>query len=172
MKSLLPFLLVFTILTAGCGQKDGNAPDAGTVKTAGDDLFPWPTDEVAKIATLFGESTETSTGMRGQPITPGEGDSHPRKGEIVIAHYRGTLLDGTVFDESYKRGEPIRFPIGRGRVIKGWDEAILGMTKGEKRLLVIPYWLAYGEAGRLPTIPERATLVFEVELMGWDGAPQ
>jgi FKBP-type peptidyl-prolyl cis-trans isomerase len=70
-----------------------------------------------------------------------------------------------MFDSSYKRGEPIAFRVGTGQVIKGWDQALLQMRKGEKRTLIIPCWLAYGEKGRPPTIPAKATLIFDVELV-------
>jgi peptidylprolyl isomerase len=71
-----------------------------------------------------------------------------------------------MFDSSFKRPDPFTFPVGKGRVIKGWDEAFLGMKVGEKRQLVIPYPLAYGERGKPPRIPAKATLIFEVELLG------
>lgn len=85
----------------------------------------------------------------------------------MIVHYEGRLLDGTVFDSSYKRGSPFTFRLGLGSVIAGWDEAFLSMTKGEKRTLIVPHWLAYGEKGRPPKIPPNATLIFEVELIDW-----
>ncbi len=96
---------------------------------------------------------------------PGSGHEVPREGQEVITHYDGRLLDGTPFDSSYERGTPITFRVGTGAVIKGWDQAFLGMHRGEKRTLIIPYWLAYGVKGRPPTIPPQATLVFEVELI-------
>jgi FKBP-type peptidyl-prolyl cis-trans isomerase len=96
---------------------------------------------------------------------PGEGSAIPRIGQEVIAHYDGRLLDGTPFDSSYDRGVPFTFRVGAGSVIKGWDEAFLTMHKGEKRTLIVPYWLAYGTTGRAPKIPPSATLVFEVELI-------
>lgn len=168
MKRTTLFVLALAILGAGCGKKDdGSSAEAG-IKVAGDDLFPWPKGDLERAAELFGNTTVTASGLRWQTLTPGGGEDHPKPGDMVSAHYRGTLLDGTVFDESYKRGEPIRFPVGVGRVIKGWDEAIVDMRKGEKRRLIIPYWLAYGEAGRGPTIPPKGTLVFEVELVGWE----
>ena len=74
------------------------------------------------------------------------------------------LLDGTKFDSSVDRGAPIDFPVGQGRVIKGWDEALLSMKKGEKRVLIIPANLGYGPSGRGP-IPPNATMVFDVELI-------
>ena len=89
----------------------------------------------------------------------------PKRGETVTVHYTGWLLDGTKFDSSVDRDEPFAFVLGTGQVIQGWDEAILAMKKGEKRTLIIPYWLAYGTQGRPPTIPPKATLVFEVELL-------
>jgi FKBP-type peptidyl-prolyl cis-trans isomerase len=89
----------------------------------------------------------------------------PTRGATVTAHYDGKLLDGTPFDSSYTRGVPITFQVGVGQVIKGWDEAFLTMKKGEKRTLIIPYWLGYGLTGKSPNIPPRATLVFEVELV-------
>jgi len=95
----------------------------------------------------------------------GTGTATPQRGMQVTAHYDGRLLDGTPFDSSYKRGEPITFRVGTGEVIKGWDEAFLGMKKGEKRTLIIPYWLGYGVTGRGQTIPPRATLLFDVELL-------
>ncbi|PKO19694.1 peptidylprolyl isomerase [candidate division BRC1 bacterium HGW-BRC1-1] len=86
-------------------------------------------------------------------------------GSMVKVHYKGTLKDGTVFDSSYKRGEPIELKLGSGMVIKGWDEGIVGMKVGGKRTLTIPYSQAYGEAGRPPVIPQKADLIFETELV-------
>ena len=87
------------------------------------------------------------------------------KGMMVSVHYQGRLEDGTVFDDSHKRGEPISFVLGNGMVIQGWEQGIEGMTVGEKRTLTIPPELGYGEAGAGDVIPPNATLVFDVELM-------
>jgi FKBP-type peptidyl-prolyl cis-trans isomerase len=88
-----------------------------------------------------------------------------KSGQQVVVNYRGMLTDGTVFDESYKRGEPFDFVLGQGSVIKGWDLGVAGMKEGGKRRLIIPSDLAYGDPGRPPTIPPKAALVFDVELL-------
>lgn len=86
-------------------------------------------------------------------------------GMQVAVHYQGRLEDGTVFDDSHKRGEPISFTLGKGQVIKGWDQGIEGMEIGEKRTLTIPPELGYGEQGAGDVIPPNATLIFDVELV-------
>lgn len=87
-----------------------------------------------------------------------------QKGDSLHMHYKGTLKDGgNEFDNSYTRGQPLIFTLGVGQVIKGWDQGLLGICAGEKRKLIIPSHLAYGESGSPPTIPPGATLVFEVE---------
>jgi FKBP-type peptidyl-prolyl cis-trans isomerase len=89
-----------------------------------------------------------------------------RAGDAVSVQYTGTLLDGTKFDSSYDHGgEPFKFTLGQGQVIKGWDEGVVGMKVGGKRRLRIPSDLAYGERGSPPTIPPGAALVFDVELV-------
>ncbi len=92
--------------------------------------------------------------------------ANPKIGQTVSVQYTGTLLDGTKFDSSYDHGgQPIDFPIGVGRVIKGWDEGVPSMKVGGKRRLVIPSDLAYGASPPTPTIPPNATLVFDIELV-------
>ena len=87
-----------------------------------------------------------------------------KSGDTVSVDYRGFLQDGTVFDESYKRGQQFSFTVGGGQVIKGWDEGLLGMKVGEKRRLTIPGNMAYGANGIPGAIPPNATLVFDIEL--------
>ena len=111
----------------------------------------------------YPNAQRSKTGLMHVLRAPGAGPT-PHVGDEVIAHYDGRLLDGTPFDSSYKRGSPFTFRLGTGSVIKAWDEAFLTMKKGEKRTLIVPYWLGYGVDGRAP-IPPRATLVFEVELI-------
>ena len=90
-----------------------------------------------------------------------------RTGDAVSVQYTGTLLDGTKFDSSYDHGgDPFKFTLGQGQVIKGWDEGVVGMKVGGKRRLRIPSDLAYGARGSPPTIPPGAALVFDVELVG------
>lgn len=105
-----------------------------------------------------------ASGLRFTVDRPGSGQ-RPRRGQTVRAHYEGRLLTGEVFDSSYRRGEPLEFPVGVGQVIAGWDEALLDMRPGEKRTLIIPPHLAYGAEGAPPVIPPHAWLVFEVELL-------
>ena len=107
---------------------------------------------------------ETPSGLRYQILQEGNG-KQATKGATVSVHYKGQLLDGTVFDSSYKRKQPIDFAIGVGQVIAGWDEGIQLLKVGDKARLVIPSNLAYGEAGAGGVIPPNATLIFDVELM-------
>lgn len=87
------------------------------------------------------------------------------KGDVLLVHYEGKLQDGTVFDSSYERGTPFQFQLGAGDVIPGWDQGVLGMRVREKKELVIPPELAYGEQGVPGVIPPNATLTFQVELL-------
>jgi peptidyl-prolyl cis-trans isomerase A (cyclophilin A) len=107
---------------------------------------------------------ETASGLRYQILQKGDGKK-ATKGAGVSVHYKGQLLDGTVFDSSYKRKEPIDFNVGVGQVIAGWDEGILLLQVGDKARFVIPSELAYGSAGAGGVIPPDATLIFDVELM-------
>jgi len=91
--------------------------------------------------------------------------ANPVNGKTVSVHYTGTLLNGTKFDSSLDRKQPFEFTLGKGEVIKGWDEGIAMMKKGGKARLVIPSAIAYGDEGRMPTIPPSASLVFDVELL-------
>ena len=108
--------------------------------------------------------TPTATGLCYVIREEGNGVM-PKKGDNVKVHYVGKLLDGTVFDSSIERGEPIQIPIGMGYVIPGWDEGIMMMSKGEKGVLYIPYYLGYGDRGAGTEIPPFSNLIFEVELI-------
>lgn len=107
--------------------------------------------------------TTTASGLQYEVLTSGEG-AQPGPTDKVTTHYHGTLIDGTIFDSSVQRGEPISFPVNG--VIQGWQEALQLMKVGDKWKLTIPYNLAYGERGAGGVIPPFATLVFEVELLG------
>ncbi|MCB0457177.1 MAG: FKBP-type peptidyl-prolyl cis-trans isomerase, partial [Flavobacteriaceae bacterium] len=107
---------------------------------------------------------QTESGLRYQIIQKGNG-AKAEAGKTVAVHYKGMFADGGEFDNSYKRGNPIEFPVGMGNVIAGWDEGIQLLKVGDKARFVIPSHLAYGSRGAGGVIPPNATLVFDVELM-------
>ena len=112
--------------------------------------------------------TKTSSGLQYEDVKEGTGAS-PKKGQTCVMHYTGWLWEngakGKKFDSSVDRGQPFEFPLGEGRVIKGWDEGVATMKVGGKRNLLIPPQLGYGSRGAGGSIPPNATLLFEVELL-------
>jgi peptidylprolyl isomerase len=112
--------------------------------------------------------TVTSSGLQYEDTKPGTG-AKPAKGQTCVMHYTGWLwvdgAKGAKFDSSLDRGQPFSFPLGQGRVIKGWDEGVATMSQGGKRTLIIPPELGYGARGAGGVIPPQATLLFEVELL-------
>ena len=110
-------------------------------------------------------ATTTPSGLTIEDVTVGSGAA-AAAGQNVTVHYTGWLTNGTKFDSSKDRNDPFVFPLGAGRVIKGWDEGVQGMKVGGKRKLTIPPALGYGARGAGKVIPPDATLVFEVELLG------
>lgn len=118
--------------------------------------------ELEEVAAGF---DKTDSGLRYKIINKGSG-SKAEKGQTVSVHYKGSLLDGTEFDSSYKRNAPIDFPLGMGNVIAGWDEGIALLQVDDKARFVIPPHLGYGAQGAGGVIPPNATLIFDVELVG------
>ncbi len=111
-----------------------------------------------------GQEVTTPSGLKYEDTKVGSG-AEAKAGQTVAVHYTGWLTNGTKFDSSKDRGQPFTFPLGGGRVIKGWDEGVQGMKIGGVRKLTIPATLGYGAQGAGGVIPPNATLVFEVELL-------
>ena len=120
---------------------------------------------VAKRSGTTGSEVTTASGLKYTDIVEGTGPT-PRTGQRLSVHYTGTLQNGTKFDSSVDRGQPLEFVIGTGSVIKGWDEGFLTMKVGGKRKLIIPSNLGYGPRGNGSNIPGNSTLLFDVELLG------
>ncbi len=137
-----------TAATAAAPQARGSAPAPR----------PAPTPTPAPAAP---SQPDAKVGI--QDVVVGKGQE-AKAGDVVSVHYVGTLTDGKEFDQSRKRGQPFNFPLGQGRVIKGWDQGVAGMKVGGKRKLTIPPSLGYGDRGA-GSIPPNSTLLFEVELL-------
>jgi FKBP-type peptidyl-prolyl cis-trans isomerase FkpA len=147
------FILLF-ILLAVFAMTSGSAQNNNVTTTSA----------TASPTKVTGNPTKTASGLEYWDIKAGTGDTAV-KGQQVRVHYTGWLTDGKKFDSSVDRGEPFVFPLGAGRVIKGWDEGVAGMKIGGKRQLRIPPELGYGARGAGGAIPPNATLIFDVELL-------
>ena len=191
MKVKLLFSAMLIAVLPACGgveatEEPAPAPtEVPTVAAQAEEKAPEPTateakseednsdKEMADSKSGSADETVMTTESGLQYVILEEGDGAvPQPGDVVAVHYAGTLEDGTEFDNSFKRGEPIEFPLGQGAVIPGWDEGIALLKVGDKARLTIPPELAYGANGAGSVIPPNATLIFDVELMGIrEGSP-
>jgi FKBP-type peptidyl-prolyl cis-trans isomerase len=129
-----------------------------------------PPEDLAIVVQRWPEAKRTSTGLRSQLLKPGTGE-RPKPGQLVTVNYKGSLLDGTVFEENLDPAKAFTFRLGRNVVIDGWEEGIQLMQVGETRIFIIPFELGYGTRGQPPKIPRRATLIFEVTLVAMPPDP-
>jgi FKBP-type peptidyl-prolyl cis-trans isomerase len=167
MKWIPIVLLVGALGLSGCSGGDGGDSSA-TEGSAGTSSVSTSASSEGPTKVDAADYKTTDSGLKYAILKEGDGDE-AKDGDLVQVHYTGWLeSDGKKFDSSLDRGQPFEFPLGQGQVIKGWDEGVKGMKVGEKRQLVIPAALGYGESG-MGDIPPNATLVFDVELLGVGG---
>jgi FKBP-type peptidyl-prolyl cis-trans isomerase FkpA len=146
-----PLLMLFSVLLVSCSSSSPAPPDAQASKAY-----------LEKAASAPG-AIKTDSGLIYRELRPGTGTS-PSATDTVKVHYRGTLVNGTEFDSSYKKNEPLKYPLNR--MIQCWIEGVQKMKVGGKSELVCPASIGYGDQGMPPDIPGGATLVFEIELLG------
>jgi FKBP-type peptidyl-prolyl cis-trans isomerase len=158
--------LALVVRSGMFARKNPGEPTSSAMRAALAEHTPeLSAEDAGLIRKEFPTAYTSPSGLMYLNQAPGAGTATPRIGDSVTVNYVGRLLDGTPFDSSYSHGHPLTFHVGMGKVIKGWDEAFLTMKKGAKRTLIIPYWLGYDGSNRPPSVPYRATLVFEVELV-------
>ena len=176
MRSFFVLLLLGVILltiaivvrSGMLARKHPGAPMSAAMREAmADDSYQFTVGDLKLIEQHYPGTRQSPTGLRTLVRAPGNGTATPKRGQLVSVNYVGRLLAGEKqFDSSIDRKEgPYNFHVGENSVIAGWDEALLTMHKGEKRTIIIPFWLAYGDKGIRGTIPSRATLVFDLELV-------
>jgi FKBP-type peptidyl-prolyl cis-trans isomerase len=158
-RIILP--LAAALCLVGCEKA---AQQTGNDSTATPSSAATPAKPTDAASATKGDWTTTASGLKYQVLKHGTGTASPKATDTVKVHYHGTLLDGTVFDSSVERGEPISFPLNQ--VIPGWTEGVQLMKVGDKFKFEIPPNLAYGPNSPSPKIPPNSTLVFEVELLG------
>lgn len=170
---LLVMALPIALAAVGCEQSQppaAEAPAAPPPEVQSEAVEePTEEDEAVEAARTLGtpsdnELVTTSSGLRYIDVSAGEGEA-AKSGDTAAVHYTGWLVNGTKFDSSVDRGEPFLFPLGAGRVIRGWDEGVDGMMVGGVRKLIVSPELGYGSRSIGP-IPPDSTLIFEVELLG------
>jgi peptidylprolyl isomerase len=159
MDKRLALALALTLAACSGKTDGGTAADAPAQTTAVQE------SGAADTFAMPANPQTTPSGLKYVIDQPGTG-AKAQAGQSVSVHYTGWLTNGTKFDSSRDRGEPFELTLGQGQVIQGWDEGLAGMQIGEKRTLVIPAALGYGDQGAGGVIPPNATLVFKVELLG------
>jgi peptidylprolyl isomerase len=161
-------------LLAGCGSSGGSSTitvgnesaGAGSLVEKSTTVTTPTSGPLSKEPTITASKGPAPTELKTKEIVPGTG-AEAKAGDSVTVNYVGALYkNGKVFDASWKRHEPFTFTLGQGQVIPGWDKGVAGMKVGGRRELIIPAALAYGKAGRPPTIPPNSPLVFIVDLLG------
>jgi peptidylprolyl isomerase len=161
MYKRLSALIVAAAFAAACtGEAETDTASTDTASESEESVM----SETSGPPPVTGDTTTTASGLQLIAIEDGSGAMATR-GQVVYVHYTGYLTDGTKFDSSVDRGQPFDFPLGMGRVIPGWDEAIALMRVGDKRRLIIPPELGYGDRGVGGVIPPGATLLFDVALV-------
>jgi FKBP-type peptidyl-prolyl cis-trans isomerase len=157
---LAAFLFAIVSITGckSCPSKAEPAPQSAAQPAAAEAVAP------AQPVPATPQEVTLPSGLKYTDIVAGTGAS-PNPGQVAVVHYTGWLTNGTKFDSSVDRGQPFEFPLGAGRVIKGWDEGVATMKVGGKRKLTIPPELGYGARGAGGVIPPNATLIFDVELL-------
>jgi peptidylprolyl isomerase len=154
------------IIVASCGNGSNQEMNEVTADTSVTEQSVETTAEMTQESSspVSSDTLTTSSGLKYIILKNGNGE-FPKPGQTVSVHYTGTLTDGSKFDSSVDRGQPLSFVLGTGQVIRGWDEGIGMLDKGAKARLIIPHELGYGERGMPPVIPPASTLIFEVELV-------
>jgi FKBP-type peptidyl-prolyl cis-trans isomerase len=161
-KRAFALALIATVSAWGCNQTSTTSDSSSSSTITSTTTGAAPSGSAD--AGAGGNMHKLPSGLQYEDVVVGSGKM-AEPGMNVSIQYTGYLTDGTEFDSSRKSGAPLRFQVGGGQMIQGFDEGVKGMRIGGKRKLTIPYQLAYGEAGRPPLIPPKSTLVFDIELV-------